>query len=90
MTSYGSRGFTVISVENGLATDLASVEEHVRTARLAYPVLYDTSATNTQTYGVRAFPSAFVLDKNGKVVWEGVPLGSDLAEAEAAIEAALK
>jgi hypothetical protein len=79
----------VISVENGQATDLASLTAHVRDERITYPVLHDGDATNTGTYGVRAFPSAFVLNKNGRVVWEGVPMGPGLDRAEAAILKAL-
>lgn len=79
----------MISVENGLATDLATLERHVRTSGIAYPVLHDADAVNTRAYGVQAFPSAFVLNRNGRVVWEGVPLGAGLAEAAGAIEKAL-
>ncbi len=79
----------MISVENGQATDLASLEAYVRSERLEYPILHDAGAVNTSAYGVRAFPSAFVLNKNGRVVWEGVPMGPALAQALAAIEKAL-
>lgn len=79
----------MISVENGQATNLASLEEHVRSDHVEYPVLHDADAVNTSTYGVRAFPSAFVLNKNGRVVWEGVPMGPGIERAQAAIEKAL-
>ncbi len=79
----------MISVENGRATDLAALEAHVRSEDLKYPVLHDGAGLNTDAYGVQAFPSAFVLNKNGRVVWEGVPLGAGLGAAQRAIEAAL-
>ena len=76
-------------MENGPATDLSTLEAHVRAEGITYPVLHDGAAANTERYGVQAFPSAFVLNKNGRVVWEGVPLGPGLAAARRAIEAAL-
>lgn len=79
----------MLAVENGLATDLPTLEAHVRAAELPYPVLHDGAGANTERYGVRAFPSAFVLNRNGRVVWEGVPLGAGLEAARKAIEAAL-
>ena len=48
----------MVSVENGQATDLASLEDHVRSDHVGYPVLHDADAVNTSNYGVRAFPSA--------------------------------
>ena len=89
MKDYEARGFTVLAVENGLATDLPTLTAHVRASGLAYPVLHDGAGANTERYGVRAFPSAFVLNKNGRVVWEGVPLGGGLEAAKRAIVAAL-
>ena len=61
----------------------------MREERITYPVLHDGDATNTSNYGVHAFPSAYVLNKNGRVVWEGVPMGPALERAEAAMKKAL-
>ena len=79
----------MVAVENGLATDFDTLEAHVRSSRIEYPVLHDSAGANTQTYGIRGFPSAYVLNKNGRVVWEGVPMGGGLARAQGAIEKAL-
>ena len=79
----------MLHVENGLATPLETFEAHIRDSKVAYPAIHDGAGANTSRYGVRAFPSAFVLNKNGKVVWEGVPLGPGLAAAKKAIEGAL-
>ena len=79
----------MLSVENGRATDLSTLMEHVRSSGITYPILHDGAGLNTDAYGVRAFPSAFVLNKNGRVVWEGVPLGRGLDAARRAIEVAL-
>ena len=89
MKNYEARGFTVVSVEWGGRTDLATLEAHVHASGITYPVLHDGAGANTERYGVQAFPAAFVLNKNGRVVWEGAPLGPGVEAARKAIEAAL-
>lgn len=85
----GAKGFTVVAVEYGPSSSLDSIEEHVRSSHVEYPVLFDADGASSEAYGVKAFPSAFVLNKNGRVVWEGVPLGAGMAAADRAIQKAL-
>ena len=39
-----------------------------------FPVLHDTTGQAVRDYGVRAYPTAYILDRSGRVVWEGVPV----------------
>ncbi|MCC7138648.1 MAG: TlpA family protein disulfide reductase [Planctomycetes bacterium] len=87
--TYGERGLRVIEVENGRATrDLPTLEQALAARGVAYPVLYDADAAVTERFGVPVFPTAFLVDRNGKVVWHGVPL-RDVTAVERRIEQAL-
>lgn len=79
---YESRGLTVmmLSTENKSLLD-----KYVPANKIPYVV--GTAAESAHTdYGVRAYPSSFLIDGSGKVVWEGHPM----ALSEAQVEEALK
>jgi len=54
-----------------------------------YPVFHDVRGRATDTYGIQAYPTAYVLDRSGRVVWEGIPCYGP-EEAERAIRQALR
>ena len=85
---WGEKGLVVISVENGPQTPLSSTEERVRAGTITHPVLHDAHGRNTVLFGIQGFPSAYLLDRNGKVVWEGVPF-RNVTALEAKLKATL-
>jgi peroxiredoxin len=87
--TYAAQGLTVLYVANGQRVDAASMQARIRAERLAFPVLHDAQGASTAAYGVRAFPTAYILDRTGRVVWEGVPVFNPQA-TERAIVAALR
>lgn len=80
------RGLRVIEVEYGPATALPSLEQHLRRKPVAYTVLHDADGSVTARFGAQAFPTAFLVDRLGKVVWHGFPI-RDVAGIDAAIRA---
>ena len=48
-----------------------------RRAELLFPYFHDPSGESLRIYGVRAFPTAYVVDRAGKVVWEGTPTANE-------------
>ncbi len=85
---WSEKGLVVISVENGPQSPISKLEERVRTGEVTHPVLHDADGRNTVLFGIEGFPSAYLLDRNGKVVWEGVPF-RDVPALEAKIKATL-
>ncbi len=85
---WAGKGLVVIHVEDGRATDLETLRQHVATDGVPHPVLHDADGANAVRFRVRAVPAAYVLDRRGKVVWEGSPV-RDLPAVEAAIERAV-
>ena len=86
---YSSQGLTIVDVDNGAMDSLAAVQSHVKSARLPFAVLHDVAGTTSRTYGVRAYPTAYLIGRDGKVIWEGHP-GGDMMAIERAIEKALQ
>ena len=85
-STYGARGLQVVYVDEGSRDDQARAMAYARDHRVT--VFHDARSTANQTYGVRAYPTAYVLDPSGTVVWEGIP-HFDPAATERAIRAAL-
>jgi len=85
---WGEKGLVVISVEHGPQSPLQALEARVRSGAPTHPVLHDRDGRNTVLFAVQGFPSAYLLGRNGKVVWEGVPI-RDVAALEAKIKATL-
>jgi thiol-disulfide isomerase/thioredoxin len=86
---YASRGLTVVYVDNAGVDRLDDVRRAVRDEHIPFAFFHDTSGKTVHAYGVRAFPTGYLLDRKGTVVWEGSPGGQE-AKVAAAIEAALR
>lgn len=79
---YGDQGFQVLEVDDGMQDPLNAVKRHADELILPYPILHDASGSTCTTYGVQAFPSAYLIGRDGKVVWEGNPIGDGSEEAQ--------
>ena len=74
----------------GEAQKYEDVASHVQERKISYPVLHDPASVNAKAYGVGGSPHAFVIGRDGKVVWEGrCGPGKDQETCEAALKAAL-
>ena len=58
------------------------MRKHVSENGIPYPVLYDKNRKNLKTVGIKAYPVAFLLDVQGKVIWEGFLNKSKFATIE--------
>jgi thiol-disulfide isomerase/thioredoxin len=92
---YGEKGFTVIgvSVDQGGADAIKKVQDFVDRMgdKMSYSIMLDggqTGAGYLAGAGVQGIPHAFVVDKDGKMVWHGNPNqvaeGMELVIAEVA------
>ena len=84
---YGARGFTVIDVDNGQRDSLEDVRSHVEEAGINFPVLHDTDAAVCRRFGVSGYPTAYLIGRDGRIIWTGHPFDAEKLERE--IEAAL-
>lgn len=70
---YGERGLTAIEIEGGATEPLPIVRASVARQDLRHFVLSDRGSRNHEAYGITAWPAAYLLGRDGRVVWEGNP-----------------
>jgi hypothetical protein len=91
---YADRGLAIIEIDGGTFEALAPARESVQRQQVKHLVMWDLDRQNTYRYGVEAWPTAYLIGRDGRVVWEGNPARvvdrpEDLAELFALIEAEL-
>ena len=84
---WSEQGLVIIEIDNGGIDTLDEVEQHVASNQVPFTVLHDRGGMICSRYSVMAYPSAYLLDKTGKVIWEGHPMDPDAVAGR--IEAAL-
>jgi thiol-disulfide isomerase/thioredoxin len=80
---FKDKGLVIIGVTD---EDKAKVLEFQKTLPMDYTVAFDKEGKLGEKFGITGIPHAFVVGKDGKIVWEGHPM--QLKEDE--IEKALK
>ena len=82
-SKYKEKGLNIVGISD---EDRATVEKFRKGTPMAYTVALDKGGTLGQKFGITGIPHAFVVDKTGKIVWEGHPM----TLKEATIEEVLK
>jgi thiol-disulfide isomerase/thioredoxin len=85
---YQDKGLTVVGVhspEFDEERDVEKVRSEVASLGVHYPVVTDNDYQTWNAYNVEAWPTAFLLDKQGRIRWKHVGEG-DYAEAERMIQ----
>jgi thiol-disulfide isomerase/thioredoxin len=75
---YRDRGLTIVGVhtpETSSEYQLDSVRREIKALGVEYPVVTDNDYKNWNSYGVEAWPTLFVLDKQGRIRWRHVGEG---------------
>jgi thiol-disulfide isomerase/thioredoxin len=65
---YGSKGLKVVAVTS---EDAAAVTAFLSRTRINFPII--SSKTLANTFAVQLIPQALLIDRSGKVIWEGIP-----------------
>ena len=85
---YQDKGLTVVGVhspEFDEERDVEKVRSEVASLGIHYPVVTDNDYQTWNAYNVEAWPTMFLLDKQGRIRWKHVGEG-DYAEAERMIQ----
>jgi len=75
---YREQGLTIVGVhspESGRERNIANVRDEVRSLGLRYPVLTDNEHENWRAFGVEAWPTTVILDKQGRIRWTHIGEG---------------
>ena len=65
-TTYGDDGFKIIAVN--LDTDRKDAEEFLKQMPAKFDVAFDRSGKTAEAYNLKAMPSSYLIDKNGRLV----------------------
>jgi len=85
---HRERGFMLLAVS--VDTDAALVKPFLEKYRLTFPVALDARMDLANTYGVRALPASFLIDRNGYLTALALgPRAWDNRAAHALVEAML-
>ena len=77
-SQYRDKGLTIIGVhtpESDLESNLNDVRREVAELGIKYPVVTDNDYSTWKSYKVEAWPTLFLLDKQGRVRWTHVGEG---------------
>jgi len=75
---YRDKGLTIVGVhtpESDLERNETDLRREVATLGVKYPVVTDNDYSTWKAYGVEAWPTLFLLDKQGRVRWTHVGEG---------------
>ena len=75
---YRDNGLTIIGVhtpESDLESNIDDVRREVAELGIKYPVVTDNDYSTWKAYSVEAWPTLFLLDKEGRVRWTNVGEG---------------
>ncbi len=89
---YRSQGFVIVGVHSPEFTyehDVANVQQAIRDLKITYPVALDNDMKTWNAYRVYAWPTWFIVDKQGRIRFSHVGEGA-YAESEQTILALLK
>lgn len=64
----------IIEIDGGRYEKLDEVKNSVVRQGVRHLVLWDQDCRNHRRYGIRSWPIAYLIGRDGKVLWEGRPL----------------
>ena len=84
------KGLVVIDVSDGSQDAFDALKKEVEEKEEKFAVLWDKDAKVCLTYGIQAYPQAYLVGADGKVAWEGSPNVKTVDQIEKVIAAELE
>ena len=86
---YGKKGLKVIAINLDESRDKAN--EFLKQVPANFAVAFDPVASTAESYNLKAMPSSFIIDANGKMVYANHGFrGKDIEKLEEKIRSALR
>lgn len=77
--TLGPKGMKFLAVNPGINDSRKKIEKYVEKYQIPYPVVFDSGAKITKSFGIRGAPTYVILDKDGIVRYRGNKMPKDLA-----------
>lgn len=87
--AYRKKGLVIVDIDDGTQDTMEAIHDSVQKAGIKFAVAHDPDAKTVDAYGVKAFPAAYLIGTDGRVVWEGFPL-ADVDKVEKALKKELE
>ncbi len=81
---YKGRGLEIIGVTK---EDRQTVRNFTKDVPIEYTVAHDTYGKLNDEFQIKGIPHAMIVDKTGKIVWEGHPMSLPEAQLESVLKA---
>ena len=86
---FKDQGLEILAVDSG--EEILTVRQFIRRNGYTFPVMLDRDSRVSDTYGIQAIPTTYILDREGKIIGSIVgSLSWDNPRVIAAIDALLK
>jgi thiol-disulfide isomerase/thioredoxin len=70
---HADEGLAVVTLHAPRGADRKDLESFAKDKGMSYPIGLDTSGETYDAYGIEGIPFAVVIDRSGKVIWQGHP-----------------
>jgi thiol-disulfide isomerase/thioredoxin len=70
---FAAKGLVVVDVSDGALDDFNDLRKEVEEKEEKFAVLWDKESRICLAYGIQAYPQAYLIGVDGKVIWEGLP-----------------
>ena len=84
---YSSRGLQIISVS---AENMDVVKPFVEANSMTYTIGLDDNKQTVHAYGIKSIPMAYLIGRDGKVIWQGHPAQLKEGQIEEALQSVEK
>lgn len=84
---YSKKGLVVIGVTSDKESN---VKKFIKQMQIDYFIALDSGGKTNNSYAIRGIPSAYLVDVNGKIAWQGHPMNLENSEIESALKSVIK
>jgi thiol-disulfide isomerase/thioredoxin len=79
---FSSKGLIVIDISDGEQDAFDKLQKEVEEKEEKFAVLWDKDGKVCKAYGIQAYPQAYLVGIDGKVIWEGSPNAKIIDQVE--------
>src|ERR1700733_14016128 len=81
-SKYKAKGLQIVGITD---EDKATVQKFLKQVPMDYNVAINTPGSTFEQFGVTAIPTAFLVNKSGKIVWTGHPMERSESEIQSVL-----
>ncbi len=71
MDDYSKRGVVILAIDSNADESVKHIKEIAERRKVNYPILIDPKNKVADQFGAITTPHVFIVDKNGKLIYEG-------------------